>query len=204
MPDVKDVPKPSLRESRAAVTRERIIGAARGLFRSHGYATTTLIEIAAEAGVAVQTVYAVYGSKAGILRALRGTVRDQPEAEALYVEALAKRRGTRKLELFARSIRSRWGYGADIVLIDRDAATADRAIRDEVESILAMRRAGIGRLVASFDRLPGTGGDAGRATAIIDALTLPEVYVELVDVQGWTPDAYEAWLARVLKQQLIG
>ena len=42
-----------------------------------------------------------------------------------------------------------------------------------------------------------------RATAILDALTLPEVYVELVDVHGWTPDDYEAWLGRSLRQQLI-
>lgn len=51
--------------------------------------------------------------------------------------------------------------------------------------------------------MPGADIDVKRATAILDALTLPEVYLELVDVQGWTPDEFEAWLGRSLRQQPI-
>ncbi len=54
----------------AEVTRRRIVAAARVLFARDGYGATTLRGIATEAGVAVQTVYAVYGSKAGTLAAL--------------------------------------------------------------------------------------------------------------------------------------
>jgi AcrR family transcriptional regulator len=203
MADVNGGPPKSLRDGRAAVTRGRIADAARRLFRSRGYGATTLTDVAREAGVAVQTIYAVYRSKLGILRALRESVLQQPEAEALFDEALQVGDGHRKLDLFARSIRRRWEYGADVVAIHRDAATADRAVRAEVDKILTIRRSGLGRLARSLDGGVAAEVDVKRAAAILDALTLPEVYLELVDVQGWTPDEYEAWLGRSLRQQLV-
>ena len=204
MADVKAGRTLTLREERAAVTRGRITDAARQLFRSRGYGATTLTDVAREAGVAVQTIYAVYRSKPGILRALRESVLHQPAAEALFDEALREPRADRTLDLFARSIRRRWEYGADVVAIHRDAATADHTVRAEVDQILAIRRAGLGRVAGSLDGLLLAGVDVQRATAILDALTLPEVYLELVDVQGWTPDEFEAWLGRSLRQQLSG
>ena len=35
--------------------------------------------------------------------------------------------------------------------------------------------------------------------AILDALTLPEVYGNLVGIHGWPADAYETWLAAALR-----
>jgi AcrR family transcriptional regulator len=203
MADVNGGPPKSLREERAAVTRSRITDTARRLFRSRGYAATTLTDVAREAGVAVQTIYAVYRSKLGILRALRESVLQQPEAEVLFDEAFQEPDGDRKLDLFARSIRRRWEHGADVVAIHQDAATADRAVRAEVDKILTIRRSGLGRLARSLDGGVAAEVDVKRAVAILDALTLPEVYLELVDVQGWTPDEYEAWLGRSLRQQLF-
>lgn len=52
------------RETQARATRERIVQAARKLFARNGYDATTLLAVAQEAAVAVQTVYATYGSKA--------------------------------------------------------------------------------------------------------------------------------------------
>lgn len=204
MSDVKPRARPTLRAERAAVTRRRIAEAARALFSQHGYGATTLAAIAAEAGVAVQTVYAVYGSKAGILRALREAVLRQPEAEALFEAGMEAPRGERTLDLFARSIRMRWEHGRDIVAIHEDAASTDPTLRLEVEAVLATRRSGIGRLSRRLeeDLVPGLG--VARATAILDALTLPAVYGELVDVQGWTPDEFELWLATTLRGQLLG
>ena len=45
--------------------------------------------------------------------------------------------------------------------------------------------------------------DSAQATAIILALTLAELYTELVTVAGWSPDAYEQWLSDTLKGQLL-
>jgi AcrR family transcriptional regulator len=55
------------RQEQAAATRDRIADAARRLFASTGYGTTTMDAIAAEAGVAVRTVYSAFGAKREIL-----------------------------------------------------------------------------------------------------------------------------------------
>jgi AcrR family transcriptional regulator len=207
MSDVKRMPaegRRTLRAERALVTRQRIADAARRLFRREGYAATTLTDIAAEAGVAVQTVYAVYGSKAGILGSLRESVMSQPEAEALYGQAMADPSAAHSLELFARSIRVRFEHSGDVVVILRDAATADATIREGVAATLLRRRAGLRQLAERLAPSLRAGLDVAAAAAILDALTLPEVREELVDVQGWTPDAYEAWLAGVLTRELLG
>jgi AcrR family transcriptional regulator len=201
MRDVKA--RPTLRDERAAVTRRRIAAAARTLFRTRGYGATTLLAIAQEADVAVQTVYAVYRSKNGILHELRDTVLRQPAAEALYEDAMGEAHAERKLELFASSIRRRWEFGHDVVAIHRDAAATDPAVRDEVEQALDVRRRGIARLAKSMEGQLAPGIDVAHATAVIDALTLPEVYAELIDVGGWNADDVEAWLARCLKTQLL-
>ena len=201
MGDVKE--RPTLRDERAQVTRRRIADAARTLFRNRGYGATTLQAVAVEAGVAVQTVYAVYGSKAGILHELRDSVLRQPEADALFEEALRESDAEGKLKLFARSIRRRWEFGHDVVAIHGDAAATDASVRVEVEHVLERRRAGIDRLARTLEGQLTPGIDVAHATAIIDALTLPEVYAELIDVAHWDADEFEGWLARSLGNQLL-
>jgi TetR/AcrR family transcriptional regulator, regulator of autoinduction and epiphytic fitness len=207
MEDVNPGPaarRPTLRDERAQVTRRRIADAALRMFVRDGYAATTLAGIAAEAGVAVQTVYAVYGSKAGILGALRESATHQPEAEALYAEAMGEPAATRRLVLFARSIRRRWQLSGDVVAVHRDAATADPDVRAGVAATLERRRGGIRALAATLEHDLRPGMDVASAAAILDALTLPEVYAELVGVLGWSPDAYERWLAAALERELLG
>jgi AcrR family transcriptional regulator len=194
----------SLRAERAQVTRRRIVAAARSLFVARGYGATTLEAIAAEAGVAVQTVYAVFSSKAGILRALRESVLREPEADALFERALAEPRGARKLELFAGSIRRRWEHGHDIVAIDAEAGRTDPAIRHETERVLGFRRRGLSRLVRSLGGDPGSMASSEQLAGALDALTLPEVYRALVVDHQWSPDLYEAWLSSTLKRQFAG
>jgi AcrR family transcriptional regulator len=196
-------PRPTLRDEQAELTRRRITEAARALFGSRGYGATTLQAVAAEAGVAVQTVYAIYGSKAGLLRALRAAVMVQPDAEALYREALAAEPAARKLDLFARSIRRRWEFGCDVVRVHLEAASADPSVRAEVEEVLARRGNGIDVLAAALDGAPGAHLGRAATAAVIDALTLPEVYWQLTAVRGWTPDDYEAWLSRSLVAALL-
>jgi AcrR family transcriptional regulator len=193
----------TLRAERAAVTRRRILAAARLLFARDGYGATTLRAVAAEAGVAVQTVYAVFGSKAGILRALRDSVVQLPAAEIAFRDALSKDLPGRALELFARSIRLRWELAGDVVAVDRDASLSDPALRPEVEAVLRVRRRGIAELARSIEPGLRPGVDAAEAAAVLDALSLHEVYAELVGVQGWTPDRFEAWLATSLAGQLL-
>src|SRR5215831_9332144 len=81
------------RREQAAGTRREILGAAQRLFEKQGYAATTMAAIAAEAGVALKTVYVVFETKSGVLRALwnlllRGEHDDVPVAEQEWYRAL--------------------------------------------------------------------------------------------------------------------
>src|SRR5919204_1663901 len=74
------------RREQAAATRREILEAAERLFARDGYGATTMAAIAAEARVALKTVYVAFESKSGVLRALwnlrlRGDREDVPVAQ---------------------------------------------------------------------------------------------------------------------------
>jgi AcrR family transcriptional regulator len=75
------------REQMAQQTRRDILRAARRLFAERGYAATSINDIAEEAGVAIQTIYARLGSKRGMLLALIDLIDEEaglgPLAEAV-------------------------------------------------------------------------------------------------------------------------
>ncbi len=187
--------RPTLREERAAVTRRRILDAARHRLFEDGYAATTLKAIATEAGVAVQTVYAVFGSKAAILAELRALAVNLPEADQAGHAAMSESTPERRLAGFAHSIRLRWEIAGDIVRVNQDAVRADPSLRPGIAAAEARRRGGIAAFVRGIEADLGARINVDRSIGVMNALTLYAVYEELISVQGWTPDAYEAWLA---------
>src|SRR3954471_10829461 len=99
------------RREQAAATRREILEAAQRLFERDGYAATTMAAIAAEAGVALKTVYLAFESKSGGLRALwnmllRGDTGDAPVSErAWYREVLDEPDPERQLQRAAHASR---------------------------------------------------------------------------------------------------
>src|ERR1700733_12494473 len=99
------------RREQAAATRALILEAAQRLFEHQGYAATTMSAIAAEAGVALKTVYVAFETKSGVVRALwnvllRGDENDAPVAErGWYREVLEEPDPERQLRLNARNSR---------------------------------------------------------------------------------------------------
>ena len=68
LPEMADVKRqPLTRKERAQQTRLRMTRAAYQLFTQRGYAATTMADIAAAAGVAVQTLYFTFHTKAELL-----------------------------------------------------------------------------------------------------------------------------------------
>jgi len=204
--DVKHQPgerRASLRAERAGVTRRRIADAARVLFARDGYGATTLRGIADEAGVSVQTVYAVYRSKPGVLEALRELAVNQPEADALIRQAMQEPAPKRRMALFAHSIRERWERAGDIVAIHRDAATTDRSVKAGVDDAEQHRRRGIAALAQSLSADLRSGLGLTEAAAILDTMTLPALYFEMTEVHGWSPDAYQTWLTALLVREIL-
>src|SRR5688572_29271523 len=122
-----DVKRPSRRydnrnrQELAGWTRRRVIEAARRLFVQCGYGATTIQALAEEAGVAVQPVYAAFGSKHEVLKQLFdiSVVGDdealplvqRPEWHAWEEEE----DGERMVELFARANRAVAERTADVL-----------------------------------------------------------------------------------------
>src|SRR5437763_16336971 len=98
------------RHARSRATRARIVEAATRVFVRDGYLTTTMAAIAAEAGVAVQSLYLGFGSKLGILSAafdvaVVGDVEPVPLLERPWVRELAAcPDGPRALRLFVAEV----------------------------------------------------------------------------------------------------
>src|SRR3954467_6252410 len=96
-----------VRDEQAARTRVRILDSAADLFLENGYGRTTMKDIADGAGVARDTVHAVFGSKSGVLTALIdlrlvpdqsvANVKERPDAQAIRNEVDQRR----QIELFA-------------------------------------------------------------------------------------------------------
>src|SRR5260370_6388439 len=89
--DVKSRPRrrydATRRLEQAAQTRIDVLTAARELFPERGYAGTTINEIAIAAGVAVETIYRSFGSKAALFReVLEAAIAGGAERAALPAE----------------------------------------------------------------------------------------------------------------------
>src|SRR3954462_3824016 len=119
------------RREQAAATRLEILEAAQRLFERDGYVATTMAAVAAEAGVALKTVYLAFETKAGLLRALwhlrlRGDEADVPIAERpWYREGIAEPDPQRQLRLGAHNARLVKERAAKLMRVMRDAAGTD-------------------------------------------------------------------------------
>ena len=191
------------RQRQALQTRRLIVDAASRLFLERGYGVTTMEAIAAEAGVAVRTVYAIFKNKRAFLREIRSALLDQARTREIHEEARNQRDPQRRLEMIAHQSRLQWEFGGGMIAIHEGAAAVDLEAAAELREVLAGRRRIMTRFVAEMKDALRPDVDAGRAAVTLLALAQPAVYRELVEVAGWSPDQYEAWLAETLKEQLL-
>jgi AcrR family transcriptional regulator len=191
------------RQRQALQTRRLIVDAARRLFLERGYGVTTMNAIAAEAGVAVSTVYAIFKNKRAFLRELRAALLDQARTREIHEEARKQEDPELRLEMIAHQNRRQWEFGGSMIAIHEGAAAVDREAAAELGEVLSSRRWVMTRFVQEMKDALRPDLDAGRATAILLALCQPAVYRELVEESGWSPDEYEAWLSEALKEQLL-
>jgi AcrR family transcriptional regulator len=205
---VKRTYSSALRNEQAAQTRGRVVDAAARLFIAQGYPTTTVREIAAEAGVAVDTVYATFGSKARVLTALidrsiapagEHNVLERPEAIAVRDE-LDQRV---QLSLFARDMASISERVRPVFEMLRIAAASEPEVAPvyaEMENQRARNmRVATGWIAANGDLKVGL----ERAADIIWTLASPDVARLLCDLRGWSTDDYAAWLSDSLASLLL-
>jgi AcrR family transcriptional regulator len=196
--------KSALRREQADGTRGRILDAASRLFTERGYRSVTVEGIAEEAGVAYQTVYAVFGTKLAIARCI---VWSSFETEGI-VELMAQARKLTDLESHfeagARITRRLNERFAPIVRFMRESG--DPALLAEYQKIEDLRFEQIRTQLSSGLRSSTQlrkGVSPACALATIWALTGTDLYHQLVVGRRWTPAAYEQWLKETLINTLL-
>jgi len=210
MAAVKGGPPPLSRRDRARQTRLRMIRAAHQQFVDRGYSGATMADIAAAAGVAVQTVYFTFHTKAELLQACYDTAvlgeehPLPPPQQPWYRALMAARSGSAALRHFVAGnteIVARVGALDDIVRSALHEPDAVR-VRGRTEEL---RRMGYGDIV---DHLAGTFGLAAglnreAATDLLLMYGATSAYRSLVLDYGWARERYEKWLHATLVQQLL-
>lgn len=189
------------RQEQAQQTRRAILDAAAALFVEPGYAATPLTAIAAEAGVAIQTVYKIFGSKQALLSALVDvTVAGDDEPVALpdrhFVEEIRALTDARaKLDRFARHLLDTHARQAQVMLALAAAATADPEAGAIWRKNLDDRRNGMTMFATD---LVSTGQLRREHTVdtAADVLWLAmdvRNYDWLVRQRGWSPERFQRW-----------
>ncbi len=192
----------SRRKLAAAQTRSLILAAARELFVSHGYGTTTVAAIAERAGVAQDTVYAAVGTKPAIFRllmesALSGRDETVPGAQREYVIQMRAAPDVRsKLAIYAAAVTAIQGRLAPLFVALRAAASANPELAQLRREISERRARNMRDLAAD---LATTGElrvdvDGDEIADVIWAMNSSEYYALLVLERGWTPERFERWL----------
>ena len=189
------------RQEQARETRRAIIQAAGKLFVDPGYAATPLTAIATEAGVAVQTVYAVFGSKRSLLSELVDVTLagdDDPVAIpdrpfTAEIRALSDPRA--KLARFARHLTELHARQVRMMLALSGAATADADAAEIWRKNIDERRHGMTMFAAELAATGALRPDLDREH-VADVLWLAQDvrnYDWLVCRRGWTPEQYQRW-----------
>ena len=198
------------RAEQAKATRRAILESARRLFLSNGYGATSIRAIAEEAGVAVQTVYAVFGNKRQlVIELLENAVTgddhlvdsraEDSETSAVRAEPDPRRRAQLGAAL-ARSIIERV---LPVFKITSDAAAVDPDFAELNQAMIARRRAEMAdgaTLLAGHDGLRVSPDDAAASLLVLYS---PHVAQLLTEDVGWSFDRYQTWLADAIAQLIL-
>jgi AcrR family transcriptional regulator len=201
----------ALRKQQAGQTRMRILDAAQELFAARGYPTSTVEAIAAAAGVAVDTVYATFGSKREVLKSLLDVrvggddatidLLDRPGPQAVRAE----RNQQSQLSTFAGDVTEIIERVRPVDDIIRGAAAVDAdvaALRSRVqESRYQSMREFVSWVAANGPLRDGLTEED--AATVLWTLTSPEVHGLLRSVRGWPAERYTAWLRESLTRSLL-
>ena len=190
------------RTEQAAATRAAIISSARTLFVSQGYGATTIADIARDARVAVDTVYATVGRKPALLRlvletAISGTDEAVPAQQRDYVARVRAATTARdKISAYVDGLVQAQARLAPVYLALRDAGATD-ADSAALWQEIAQRRARNMLQFAADLRSTGELRDdlTDREIAdIIWSMNGSEYWLLLVGQRGWSQRRFAAYL----------
>jgi AcrR family transcriptional regulator len=198
-------------QARTRLARRAVIDAARTLFLERGHGATTIDAISALSDVPPATVYRLFSSKRGILKALLDVsiagddeavpVADRPPVRSLLADPDPKKMVASFVHIAAK-VNART---ATIYRILTSAAASDADAATLLDELTRQRQEGQGRVARALARRRALRPTLRERDAgdIIHALVSPEVYRLLVVDRRWPPERYETWLTETLVDQLL-
>jgi AcrR family transcriptional regulator len=197
------------RREAARRNRAAVLEAFRELLLQDGFQATTVQSVAERAGVSAPTVYKAFGGKPGMVKALWDITLagdDEPVAmsERPQLREVWRTGDVRaKLRLYAGFVRGVHERLAELFTLLTQAGP-------EVAEVLELsgqeRLIGLTAFVGHLGEIGALRSDADPAQ-LVDAawaLTGPHLFIQLTRARGWTSEAYQAWLARLLGTELLG
>jgi len=188
----------------AEARHRRIIDEATKLFLDNGFVATSIGQIADAAGVSPQTIYATFGSKAGVLgRAIDvATVGDYTDVPIFDRGPTLKTEAD--LVAYARFVRAINERVAPLIRVMEQAAATDPSLGELRSSLIERLRDDCRRWVAELGPKALRKGLTEAAAADVMAVTgSPYVYTYFTIDAGWSPQQYERWLADAFPQLLL-
>jgi AcrR family transcriptional regulator len=195
------------RADRAQQTRATIVDAARTLFIRDGFSATTILAIAAAAGISAETIYKAFGGKPGLVRVIcqqalagSGPVPAETRSDALHdatndPRAIVQGWGVLTVEIAPRI--------SPILLLLRDAAATEpemAALQGEMEAQRLSRMRHNAQAIAAHLRPDLTTEDAA---VILWTYSSPELYELLVIKQRWPLQRYGEFVSDALAAALL-
>ncbi len=199
------------RQARTRRTWAAVVDAAQILFVERGYAATTIEAISERSDTPQATVYRLFSSKLGILKAVLDVsvggddqavaMADRPRVRAL----ISDEDPGNQLAGFAALLREIMGRAGSVHRILADAARSDQDAASLLAEMARQRHEGQRRIARSLAHSGALrpGLRERDAADIIHALASPEVYGLLVSDRGWSGERYEKWLRSILTDQLL-
>ncbi|MGW0043100.1 TetR/AcrR family transcriptional regulator [Rhodococcus sp. NPDC003348] len=208
MTDGKRAHRSTLRAEQAARTRVTVLDAATRCFLRDGYAATTMKQIAAEAGVAPQTVFAQGGKSTLLLAAVDRALTGDDEQVALrdrdfLLGVVTARSKSAKLAALRRVVETRPADEAGLIREFRRAAGGDVEVAAAWTDYEQRRYSDMHALVASFEHLLRDGVDVDGATDVMWSVFTSATGDMFVQGRGWSTAEYARWLADAVDRLLL-
>ncbi len=193
-----------------------MLASARDLFATKGYIATTIADVARDARVAVDTVYATVGRKPALLRevletALSGTDAVVPGEQRDYVQrSQLATSATDKITAYVDGLVILQARLAPVFLAVRDAGAADPESAAEWQRIAERRARNMRRFAADLRTTGELRDDLSddEVADIVWSMNGPEYWRLLVVERGWAPEVFgrhlvDAWTRILLSRPRI-
>lgn len=199
--------KSPLRAEQAAATRRTIIEAASKVLAERGYLGATMPQIAAEAGVSVESVHKI-GKKPDLLilafkQTYAGesgwkTILDEPD----LLHAMSMEDTDQAIAAYAEFIATANTRSAGIWPAVRTAALTEPQVAEQIDELITLKRQdflmGIGWYVSRGRVKAET--DPETVAPYLYVLTSQETYDQLLHDWGYSVEAYTTWLTEAIKK----